>query len=199
MNRQLLTEWLPFNNVDKKLLTESIKNGTDLIVEGILQRAGAKNQNGRIYSFEILDRELSKYKQVIKENRALGELDHPDSPIVNLSNASHLVLAADWNDKNEIVGKIKILSTPSGNIIKNLLAADVLLGISSRGMGSVKEVNEDTVEVLEDYELICWDFVSTPSTQQGWMKAVNESKEFKRQINKVDSLIRNIISGFSQK
>ncbi|HPM21449.1 MAG TPA: primosomal protein [Thermotogota bacterium] len=198
MKRQLLTEWIPFENVNKNLITESINNGTDLILTGVMQRANAKNHNGRIYPFEILDRELQKYKKVISENRALGELDHPESYTINLSNVSHMIVSADWNDKQEIIGKVKILNTPSGNIIKNLLAADVLLGISSRGIGSVEEIDESTTKILDDFELICWDFVSTPSTQLAYMKKVNENVLIKtKKINKVNNLINDIISGFN--
>lgn len=203
MAKKLLTEWVSTVKVDRKLIKESIDNNSDLYLEGILQRADAKNQNGRIYPKKILDRELNKYQTLIKENRALGELDHPESPIISLSNASHIVTEAHWNDKNEVVGKIKILSTPAGNIVKQLLAAEVMIGISSRAMGSVRELDENTVEVLDDLELVCWDLVSNPSTHQGWMRpnAINESAaiiEVKKEIkkaNKINKLINEIISG----
>lgn len=200
MTKRLLTEWISVASPDKKVILESISDNKELVLDAILQRADAKNQNGRIYPRSILDRELKKYQESIKENRALGELDHPESGIINLSNVSHMVLSANWNEKNEIVGKIKILNTPAGNIIKNLLADGVLLGVSSRGMGSTRDINETTVEVLDDFELICWDMVSTPSTQQGWARPpvseskLNENIIIKKNNNIINKLINDIIS-----
>ena len=150
-------------------LNESSNNDGKLIVSGVLQRAEAKNQNGRVYPKEILKREVAKYKQTqVKENRALGELDHPDSSVINLRNVCHNVLDVNW-DGDDVVGRVEILPTPSGNILRNLLQAGIRLGISSRGLGSVKEINETTVEVQDDFELIGWDFVSNPSTQGAFM------------------------------
>jgi hypothetical protein len=146
-----------------------MQNNGKVIVSGVLQRAEAKNQNGRVYPREILVREVKKYQDnQIKENRALGELDHPDSSVINLRNVSHNVLEVKWNG-NDLVGKVEILPTPSGNILKELLGAGIRLGISSRGLGSVKEINESTVEVQDDFELIGWDFVSNPSTHGAFM------------------------------
>jgi len=143
------------------------------IVKGILQRAGAENQNGRIYPKPILMREAKKYEQLIKERRALGELDHPDSSVINLKNVSHNVREIHW-DGDDLVGTVEILPTPSGNILKELLQAGILLGISSRGMGSVKQIGEDTVAVENDFDLICWDFVSNPSTHGAFLSPTNE-------------------------
>lgn len=146
-----------------------MQNNGKVIVSGVLQRAEAKNQNGRVYPKEILIREVKKYQQnQIKENRALGELDHPDSSVINLRNVSHNVLEVKW-EGNDLVGVVEILPTPSGNILKELLGAGIRLGISSRGLGSVKEINESTVEVQDDFELIGWDFVSNPSTHGAFM------------------------------
>lgn len=165
--KQLLVDTILFS-VKPGQLNES-SDGDKLIVSGVLQRAEAKNQNGRVYPKEILKREVAKYKQTqIKENRALGELDHPDSSVINLRNVCHNVLDVNW-DGDDVVGKVQILPTPSGNILKNLLGAGIRLGISSRGMGSVKEINETTVEVQDDFELIGWDFVSNPSTHGAFM------------------------------
>ena len=144
------------------------------IVKGILQRAGAENQNGRIYPKPILMREAKKYEQLIKERRALGELDHPDSSVINLKNVSHNVREIHW-DGDDLVGTVEILPTPSGNILKELLRAGILLGISSRGMGSVTSIGEGRVKVGDDFELIGWDFVSNPSTHGAFMVPVNES------------------------
>ena len=165
--KQLLVDTILFS-VKPGQLNES-SDGDKLIVSGVLQRAEAKNQNGRVYPKEILKREVAKYKQTqIKENRALGELDHPDSSVINLRNVCHNVLDVNW-DGDDVVGKVQILPTPSGNILKNLLGAGIRVGISSRGMGSVKEINETTVEVQDDFELIGWDFVSNPSTHGAFM------------------------------
>ena len=143
-------------------------------VRGILQRAGAENQNGRVYPKNVLMREAKKYEQLIKERRALGELDHPDSTVINLKNVSHNIKEIHW-DGEDLIGTIEILSTPSGNILKELLRGGILLGISSRGLGSTRQIGEGKVEVQDDFELLCWDFVSNPSTHGAFMVPVNES------------------------
>jgi len=166
--KHLLVDTMLFSATPRQL-NESSENGGKLIVSGVLQRAEAKNQNGRVYPKKILMREVANYKKVqIKENRALGELDHPDYSVINLRNVCHNVLDVNW-DGDDVVGKVEILPTPSGNILKNLLQAGIRLGISSRGLGSVKEINETTVEVQDDFELIGWDFVSNPSTHGAFM------------------------------
>lgn len=144
-----------------------------LIVSGVLQRAGAQNQNGRVYPRDILQREVKQYQQLIDERRALGELDHPDSSVVNLQNVSHNVVEIGWEGDN-VVGKVEILPTPSGNILRELFKSGIRLGISSRGMGSVKD-GADGLEVQEDFNLIAFDFVSNPSTHGAFLSPVNES------------------------
>ena len=144
------------------------------LVKGVLQRAGAENQNGRVYPKNILEREIQKYQTLIKERRALGELDHPDSSVINLKNVSHNIKEVHWEGE-DVVGTVEILPTPSGNILKELLRAGILLGISSRGMGSVKPLEGNKVVVGEDFELIGWDFVSNPSTHGAFMTPMNES------------------------
>ena len=144
------------------------------LVQGVLQRAGAENQNGRVYPKPILTREAKKYEQLIKERRALGELDHPDSSVINLKNVSHTIREIHW-EGDDLVGTVEILPTPSGNILKELLRAGILLGISSRGMGSTRQLEGNKVEVQEDFELIGWDFVSNPSTHGAFMTPMNES------------------------
>ena len=151
--------------------------GGRTLVKGILQRAGAENQNGRVYPMEILRREAQKYEQLIKERRALGELDHPDSSVINLKNVSHNIREIGW-DGDDVVGIVEILSTPSGNILRELLKNNIRLGISSRGLGSVKELSDGTVMVQEDFELVGWDFVSNPSTHGAFMAPMNESKQW---------------------
>jgi len=194
--KQLLVDTMLFTMTPQQINESKQENGK-VIVSGVLQRAEAKNQNGRIYPKEILIREVKKYQQnQIKENRALGELDHPESSVINLRNVSHNVLECFWQG-NDLVGKVEILPTPSGNILKNLLQAGIRLGISSRGLGSVKEINETTVEVQDDFELIGWDFVSNPSTHGAFMypSAKNEGviKEgVESKISKVDSKTKRI-------
>lgn len=173
MSRGLLIETHLF---EAKLKQED--NGT-FLVKGILQRAGAPNQNNRRYPKEILERECKKYQQLINERRALGELDHPDSPVINLKNVSHNIREIYW-EGDDVCGVVEILSTPSGNILKELLKNNIRLGISSRGLGSVKEMNDGTVMVQEDFEILGWDFVSNPSTHGAFMAPVNESKQWKK-------------------
>ena len=194
----LLTEYRPFK-VDKQLAEQSIKANKPLIVTGVLQRAEQKNQNGRVYPEEILRREVEKYIQgPIADNRARGELDHPESSVINLQNVSHTVKKCWWEGE-DVVGDVEILTTPAGNILKALFAAGITVGISSRGMGSVSEnLAEGTVEVQDDFELLCWDFVSTPSTQGAFMapsRGLNESKiqipEYK--YTNINNIIRDII------
>ena len=145
-----------------------------VLVSGVLQRSGAENQNGRVYPHEILKREVDKYQKLIKERRALGELDHPDSSVINLKNVSHNIKEVHWQG-NDLIGVVEILPTPSGNILKELLRSDITLGISSRGMGSTENIGGGKVKVGEDFELIGWDFVSNPSTHGAFMSPMNES------------------------
>ena len=202
MSKQLLVDYTLFE-VSPQQINESLtqNNGT-LVVKGVLQRADAKNQNGRIYPKEVLMREAKKYAGTfVKERRALGELDHPDSSVVNLNNVSHNVLDMAWNGE-DLVGTVEVLSTPAGNILKELFKCGIKLGISSRGMGSVKEVmgeGEQTLEVQPDFELIAFDFVSNPSTQGAFLSPVNESvkKTAKQtQYDNIDRLITDIIKDF---
>ena len=153
-------------------ITES--KGKEQYIKGIFMQSDLKNQNGRIYPKQILMREAKKYETLIKERRALGELDHPDSSVINLKNVSHNVREIHW-DNDDLVGTVEILPTPSGNILKELLKAGILLGISSRGMGSVEPLSGGKVQVGEDFELIGWDFVSNPSTHGAFMTPMNES------------------------
>jgi hypothetical protein len=160
-------------------LSES-KSGRGLpLVEGILATAEVKNGNGRYYSKELWQREIDKYMPLVKENRAMGELDHPESSVINLKNVSHNI-SDMWWDGDNVMGKIEILPTPSGNILKALIENGITVGVSSRGMGSLKQVGE-TMEVQDDFELLCWDFVSTPSNPDSFMHLVKESKEYKAQ------------------
>jgi|TARA_Y100000310_G_scaffold146242_1_gene145570 hypothetical protein len=200
MNKQLLVEVRPFD-VSREKINESIKeNDGRLIVKGVLQRAESKNQNGRVYPREVLLKEVGKYlENQVRERRALGELDHPESAVVNLNNASHNVIEMHWN-KDDLVGTVEVLSTPAGNILKELFRSGIKLGISSRGLGSVEPVNEtggeeDTVEVQPDFELIAFDFVSNPSTHGAFMNPVNESVQHQTLENNIERIINSIMRG----
>ena len=175
--KNIIVDYIPFE-ITQQQINESIKeNNGRLIVKGVLQRAEAKNQNGRVYPRETLVREAEKYSKVqISERRALGELDHPDSSVVNLNNASHNILEMHWKG-DDLLGTVEVLGTPAGNILKELFKSGIKLGISSRGLGSVKEIYEDegdTVEVQPDFELIAFDFVSNPSTHGAFLSPVKE-------------------------
>ena len=202
MSKTLLIDYTPFD-ISPQMITESEQqNNGRVIVSGVLQRAGSKNQNGRVYPKDILMREVNEYKKVqIAERRALGELDHPDTSVVNLANASHNILDVWWNG-DDVMGKVEVLPTPSGNILKELLRSGIKLGISSRGLGSVKQISEDTVAVQKDFELVCWDFVSNPSTHGAFMYPMNESVDKDLPAGrtcgeycKVESIINDIMRG----
>jgi hypothetical protein len=194
---RLLIDTIPFT-MTKRQINESLEdNNGRLIVNGVLQRAEAENQNGRVYPRSILEREVEKYKgREIKENRAFGELDHPESSVVELKNTSHIIREVYWKG-DDVMGKVEVLKTPSGNILKELLEAGCTVGISSRGMGSVKEAsNGKSVTVEDDFDLICWDFVSNPSTHGAFMRPMNESVVGKAKTpsyKKINTLVRDII------
>ena len=205
--RQLIVDYLPFE-VKPEQINESLKeNDGKLIVRGVLQRAEAKNQNGRVYPKDILHREAKKYaKEFIKERRAMGELDHPESSVVNLQNVSHNIREMHWEGDN-LLGEVEVLGTPSGNILKELFKSGIKLGISSRGMGSVETVSEggeQSQEVQPDFELIAFDFVSNPSTHGAFMYPMQESVNNDIEIPagracgdycKVESVINDIMRG----
>lgn len=208
MERKLLVDWIPFS-VKPELLRESMETNKPLKVKGVLQRADAKNHNQRIYSYPVLMRESQKYsKEFVADRRAMGELDHPDSSVVNLKNVSHIVTEMHWEGK-DLIGECEILPTPSGNILKELFRSGVKLGISSRGLGSVAEQPDGTIMVQEDFELIAFDFVSNPSTHGAFMapggaslnegKLLSEGKQFKgiikpNKFRNAEILIRDILT-----
>ena len=203
MKKQLLVDVRPFN-ISTSKINESIKeNNGKLIVKGVLQRAESKNQNGRVYPREILLKEVAKYlENQVTERRALGELDHPESSVVNLNNASHNIVEMHW-DGDDLMGTVEVLSTPSGNILKELFKSGIKLGISSRGLGSVEPIQEDeqgegeedTVEVQPDFELIAFDFVSNPSTHGAFMRPVNESVKQQTPENNIERIVNSIMRG----
>ena len=188
---QLLVDVTPFRPV----LRESKERPGVFEVEGVMQRAGAKNQNDRIYKKKILMREVEKYMdEFVKRGNAFGELDHPDSPIVSLKNASHVVKNLYW-DGDDLMGKVELLNTPSGNIVKEIIKGGHTIGISTRGTGSVRQTNEGHLEVQPDYELVCWDFVSNPSTHGAFMNPVNlnEGKVTLPKYHNLELIINDIL------
>ena len=203
MSKQLIVDYMPFE-VTPQQINESLSNNDGrLIVNGVLQRANAKNQNGRIYPRDTLMREAENYSKVqIKERRALGELDHPDSSVVNLNNVSHNVMEMHWKG-DDLVGTVEVLGTPAGNILKELFKSGIKLGISSRGLGSVEELGEaddkgnQTVAVQPDFELIAFDFVSNPSTHGAFLSPIREGVENNqvRKVTKVERIINDILRG----
>ena len=166
------------------MITESRKkNDGKIILSGVLQRADTVNQNGRIYPKDILGREIRNYQKLIAENRSTGELDHPDSSVVTLANVSHIIREAYMNEGGAVEGRVEILNTPNGKILQNLLDSGVKLGISSRGVGSTKKKDGYDI-VQDDFQLICWDFVSEPSTPGAFM--LTESKILNEvELNKI--------------
>ena len=199
MPKEVLREYFALcdGGVCQDLLTEAekkyVKEG-GLILSGKLQEGDRQNGNGRIYPTNILEREINNYKQVVRDRRALGELDHPESSIINLNNVSHMVLDV-WMDGKTVMGKLKVLDTPSGRILRSLIEGGAQLGISSRGLGSVEQRNGKTM-VQDDFQLICFDMVSDPSTPGAYMR-ISENRIHERQIftkkDRVNRLLNEII------
>ena len=188
---QLLVDVTPF----KSVLRESKEKPGTFEVEGVMQRAKAENQNGRVYSKAILEREAKKYvDEFVKRGNAFGELDHPESPVVSLKNASHIVKELYWKG-DDLMGKVELLNTPAGNIVKEIIKAGHTIGISSRGTGSVNQTNEGQLEVQPDFELVCWDFVSNPSTHGAFMNpiALQEGKGKISKYSNLNTVINDIL------
>jgi hypothetical protein len=199
MTKVLLREYYELceGGVCQDLLTEQEKqyvaNG-GMILSGIMQKADAINGNGRVYPHKVLMKEVENYGKLVKERRALGELDHPEDSVINLKNASHLVTDIWWKDK-DVMGKVKVLDTPSGKVLQELVKSGVSLGISSRGMGSVREDQGGTI-VEEDFQLICFDFVSEPSTPGAYM--MKEAREFQNKVftkaDRINRLLNEVLN-----
>lgn len=175
-----------------------VPGGKKILMKGILQKADTLNQNGRIYPMAVLDREVRNYQKFIIENRALGELDHPDSSVVNLKNASHIVREA-YIENGTVLGTVEILDkTPSGAILAGLIESKVKLGISSRGVGSTRKQGDYYV-VQDDFQLICWDFVSEPSTPGAFMLpegrqiSEGELKKVFSQSDRIDRVLNELL------
>jgi hypothetical protein len=200
MSKQVLIEYNIFKPLPQQLQEARYNPSKNLIVSGKMQEANRANANKRIYSKPILEREINKYVEgPIAENRALGELDHPESSIINLKNVSHNITKVWW-DGDDLYGQFEILPTPSGNILKELFLNNINVGVSSRALGSVSPLGEGLVQVEEDLEIICWDFVSTPSTYGAYVKPIglNEGYSAEEAIKlnkytKVNELISQII------
>jgi len=197
MNKFIIREYyeLCSGGVCQDLLSEDekkdVQENNAVYLSGVMQRCDEKNGNGRIYPGPVLEREVKKYMSVVKENRACGELDHPEDSVVNLKNASHMVKSLWWEGK-DLMGKVKVLSTPAGKILEALISDGITLGISSRGLGSVQEGKEGTI-VEDDFQLICFDIVSEPSTQGAFMM-MNEVRNIKDAAkHRIGSLLNNII------
>jgi len=185
-DKYVISEFYAFE-ADSNLIKEAEEKNKPIIMKGILQKANTENRNGRVYPLEILKREAKKYEEAVRERRATGELDHPDSAVVSLSNVSHMVTEMWW-EGDTLMGTVQLLETPSGNILKGLLKSGVMLGISSRGVGSVKNKN-GLDEVQEDFELIAFDFVSSPSTPGAYL--FKESKSWG--LTKLDNSTSKIL------
>lgn len=194
MSKGLIREYFELcpNGVCEDILTEAdkrfIKNG-GMILSGVIQRSEARNGNGRIYPHTILEREMKRYKSLVEQRMALGELDHPEHSMIALDKVSHLVTEVWWNGK-DVMGKIEVLNTPKGKILQELVNANVKIGISSRGTGSVREIRGDTI-VEDDFNLICFDIVSEPSTHGAFMSRQNESLT---RGNRIDTIIQEILN-----
>ena len=190
-NLKVISDWTPFE-YNQEMIKESMeKNNGKIMMKGILQKAEMLNQNGRIYPRDILEREIRNYQKFIRENRALGECDHPDSSVVELKNVSHIIRDA-YMDGDIVYGTVELLDTPCGKILKSLVEAGVTLGISSRGVGSTAG-DGDYQRVQDDFQLICWDFVSEPSTPGAFMMKEGRAimqKELDQVFNKTDRIDR---------
>jgi hypothetical protein len=197
MSRKLLTNWTAFEYTNTMVEQSREQNNGKLVLKGVLQKADTLNQNGRVYPSIILDREVRNYQKFIAENRALGECDHPDSSVVELKNVSHIVREA-FMEGDVCYGSVELLDTPAGKILQSLVESGVTLGISSRGVGSTRREGDHDV-VQDDFQLICWDFVSEPSTPGAFMmregKEINESdldKHFNT-TDKIDRIFNDIL------
>ena len=202
MGKVLLREYYELceGNVCEALLTEAEKKfvaSGGMMLSGMMQMAEVQNGNGRVYPQAILEREVKNYAKLVKERRALGELDHPEDSVINLKNVSHQITQI-WMENNKVMGKMKVLDTPSGNILRSLVESGVSIGISSRGLGSVTENAGKTI-VEDDFQLICFDMVSEPSTPGAYM--LNENKTVKRtdlnkffnQSDRIDRMFNDIL------
>lgn len=173
----ILTEWQALRPETGFIMEDRSANNGRLILKGPMQRAEKENQNHRVYPKRLLSREFQNYDKPIREGRAIGELDHPDTSTVSLEKASHVV-REQWWDGDTWMGKIEVLSTPMGKILENLLESGVVVGISSRGVGSTSKNESGADIVQDDFNLIAFDMVAEPSTHGAFMlpESVDRSK-----------------------
>ena len=199
MSKLVLREYFELceGGVCQDFLTEAekaeVKNGA-LYLTGIMQKADTPNGNGRVYPYKVLQREVQNYQKLVKERRALGELDHPEDSVINLKNASHMVTDI-WLDGQSVMGKVKVLNTPSGRILQDLVSSGVTLGISSRGLGSVHESANGAAVVEEDFQLICFDFVSEPSTPGAYMMKEHKEPNIFTKADRINRALNDIVIG----
>ena len=192
--KMILTEYFELSTGDEALLREEDQREIDsgkTIMIGIMQKADAENGNGRVYPKEVLEREMKNYGKLVRERRALGELDHPDSSVIELKNASHLVTDIWWKG-DDVMGRIEILNTPAGNVLKSLSDAKVKLGISSRGLGTTNESHGQTM-VNDDFQLICFDIVSEPSTTGAFMMAEGKTPNIITKADRINRALNDIL------
>lgn len=189
MSKQLLREWIGLEYTSGLIKESREKNNGKLILQGIIQRSEMKNQNKRVYPHSILQREVENYQKAVREGRAVGELDHPESSTVSLKNVSHIIREMWW-DGQTVMGKVEILSTPQGKVLESLLDAGVQIGISSRGIGSTEKSNEGLDVVQSDYQLLCFDIVSDPSTPGAYLFAEATNYEYNNSFTKADRIFR---------
>lgn len=198
---KLLTEYVDFNNSGGMILETVKSESGKVVMKGILQKSETMNQNGRVYPRHILEREIRNYQSIINDNRALGELDHPDSSVVSLENVSHIIREAHM-EGDIVYGTIEVLNTPKGQILQSLVESGIKIGISSRGVGSTKKIGNHQ-EVQEDFQLICWDIVSEPSTPGAFVmaegrdlsnKEIQEINNFFKRDDRIFRSINNILS-----
>lgn len=193
----LLTEWTPIQYTSELIKESREKNGGKIILKGILQKSETLNQNGRVYPRSILEREVRNYQKFIRENRALGECDHPDSSVVELKKVSHTVREAHM-EEDTCYGTIELLDTPCGKILQSLVESGITLGISSRGVGSTKR-DGDAQIVQDDFQLICWDIVAEPSTSGAFLsegKKISDAEVNKQftQSDRINRVFNEILS-----
>jgi hypothetical protein len=196
---------LPFVTETKKLNEGKAIITEPLVLYVVLQKYGVENRNGRIYPEAILKREANNYQQLIDENRALGESDHPESSIISVDRVSHNITEIWWEGKT-LMGKIEIAMSPGfvnqgiisceGDKVANLIRLGYMVGVSSRGVGSLQETNGKNI-VQEDFELICWDIVTSPSTPGSWMfNKHEEAKPFTESEEKDKPLLHKKLDIF---
>jgi hypothetical protein len=187
-NKYIISEFLAIDP-DVQNIKEAIEKNQPIIVPCILQKANTLNRNGRVYPFDILKREVNKYQELVTERSAMGELDHPDSAVISLANVSHIIIEMSWKGET-LHGKIQIADTPAGDTVKGLLKSGIKLGISSRGVGSVKKNREGQDVVQEDFELIGFDIVSSPSTPGAYLFKESKQWGMKKLIDSDQKLLK---------